>query len=78
MREFVLRAQRLFREAGDLDGALREVEGALRILPSDPQAVGLREEILRVKAIGAKKPPPMDRFRSNEWNPNDATTWSRG
>jgi hypothetical protein len=78
VREFVLRAQRLFREAGDLDAALREVENALNLLPSDPQAVALREEILRVKAIGAKKPPPVDVFRSNEWNTNDATTWSRG
>ncbi len=58
VRDHVLRAQRLFREAGDLDGALREVDRALSRLPSDPQAVGLREEILRVQAIGTKKPPP--------------------
>ncbi len=58
VRDHVLRAQRLFREAGDLDGALREVDRALSRLPSDPQAVGLREDILRVQAIGTKKPPP--------------------
>ena len=58
IRDHVLRAQRLYRESGDLDGALREVDSALKIHPSDPQAVDLREEILRVKAIGTKKPPP--------------------
>jgi hypothetical protein len=56
VRDHVLRAQRLFREVGDLDGALREVDKALALLPADPQAVALREDILRVKAIGAKKP----------------------
>jgi hypothetical protein len=56
VRDHVLRAQRLFREAGDLDGALGEVDAALRLMPADLQAMDLREEILRVKAVGAKKP----------------------
>ena len=59
VRDHVLRAQRLFRESGDLDGAMREVDRALILLPSDPQAVGLREDILRVQGIGTKKRPPL-------------------
>ena len=68
VRDHVLRAQRLFRESGDLDGALREVDRALSLLPADAQAVGLREEILRVKAIGTKKPLPLVRGPAAGWN----------
>lgn len=68
VRDHVLKAQRLFRESGDLDGALREVDSALKILPSDPQAVGLHEEILRVKAIGTKRPPPLVVGLARRWD----------
>jgi hypothetical protein len=57
VRDHVLRAQRLFRDVGDLDGAEREVDAALKLMPGDPQALDLREEITRVKAVGAKKKP---------------------
>lgn len=56
IRGILLRAQRLYREAGDLDGALREVESALKVDASDTDALALRDEIRRVKDIESRRP----------------------
>jgi tetratricopeptide (TPR) repeat protein len=55
IRSRLANANRLFEEVGDVDGALAEVDVVLKLEPGNPDALSLRDRLLRIKAIQMRK-----------------------